>query len=106
MWQKHSVYKQTYTAAFKSAFHASMNTILYLLHFFFLPDARSSWLESAFHYVSKAIESDYGCTLETPGAVEQQREATGKPLLIYLDLKIAGVRDIPNQGGSFGIDLK
>ena len=84
-----------------------MYIIFLCLVILILPNTILAWgYGSALSYFSGAIKSDTGCTLDVPDDVKHQREATGKPLLIYLDFKVAGVRDIPNQGGSFGIDLK
>ena len=46
------------------------------------------------------------CALEVPSAVKKQKEALGKPLVIYVDVKLLGVRDIPDRGGSYSVDVK
>ena len=52
------------------------------------------------------LEEDTGCTLEIPEAVKKRRQAVGKPLIIFLDMTVLGVRAIPDNGGSFGVDIK
>ena len=48
---------------------------------------------------------DTGCTLEVPETVKKQKEAMGKPLRILIHVTVLGVRDIPDSGGSFGVDI-
>ena len=55
---------------------------------------------------ARNVSFDTGCTLEIPHAVGRQKEARGNPLMIYIGMKVLRVRDIPDQGGSFGIDIK
>ena len=93
-----------------------MNLTLCLVSFLLLPNAISaSWgfedaiknvASAATKAIASALDSDTGCTLGIPDAVGKQREALGNPLMIYIDVMVVGVRDIPNQGGSFGIDIK
>ena len=50
-----------------------------------------------------------GCSLEVPKSIGMQKEAPtdpGKPLVISVDLKVLGVRDVPDSGGSYGMDIK
>ena len=46
-----------------------------------------------------------GCYLHTPGAVENSWEAEGTPLSISIDVSVLNVRDVPDSGGSFGVDI-
>ena len=47
-----------------------------------------------------------GCTLAVPKHVGIQKEAEGKPLAIFVDMKLLGVRDVPDSGGSYEMDVK
>ena len=50
-----------------------------------------------------------GCRLEVPEHVGMQKEANtdpGKPLVIFVDMKLLGVRDVPDSGGSYAMDIK
>ena len=50
-----------------------------------------------------------GCNLEIPKIVGVQKEAprdTGKPLIIFVDVKVLSVRDVPDSGGSYAMDVK
>ena len=46
------------------------------------------------------------CKLRVPEDVRQQPEAHGNPLMIFIDVMVTGVRDIPDQGGSYGTDVR
>ena len=49
-----------------------------------------------------------GCNLQVPDAVKQQMEAMGNkgnPLIISVDIKVLGVRDVADSGGSYGVYL-
>ena len=47
-----------------------------------------------------------GCRLEVTEYVGLQKETKGKPLVIFVDLKLLGVRDVPDSGGSYAMDVK
>ena len=47
-----------------------------------------------------------GCTLEAPHVIKVHKEALGEPLLIHTEIKVLGVRDVPDSGGSYGVDMK
>ena len=50
-----------------------------------------------------------GCTLNVPDDVEKNKEAVGdngKPLFIFTEIKVLGVRDVPDIGGSYGVDIR
>ena len=49
---------------------------------------------------------NHGCTLFVPQSVSRQREAKGKPLLISVDIEVEDVRDVPDSGGSYGVDIR
>ena len=46
-----------------------------------------------------------GCTLEAPHVIKVHKEALGDPLLIHTEIKVLGVRDVPDIGGSYGVDI-
>ena len=50
-----------------------------------------------------------GCRLEVPDHVGMQKEPegeNGEPLVIFIDMKVLGVRDVPDSGGSYEMDVK
>ena len=47
-----------------------------------------------------------GCRLLPTPAVVSQTEPTGEPLVISLDMKVLDVRDVPDAGGSYGVDVQ
>ena len=47
-----------------------------------------------------------GCNLIIPEHVNKQMEANGKPLAILIDFEVFGVRDVPDSGGSYAMDVK
>ena len=47
-----------------------------------------------------------GCRLLPTQAVVTQTEPTGEPLVISVDMKVLGVRDVPDTGGSYGVDVQ
>ena len=103
--------KQNDSEAFKRADDTSMDISLLWFVVLLLPNAISAYwgqeyIEGVAKAATSALELDTGCTLKIPDAVVKQREALGNPLMIYIDLQVVGVRDIPNQGGSFGIDIQ
>ena len=61
-----------------------------------------------------ALRLNTGCSLRVPNIVKSQMEPSGdiyakpkpKPLLIKVDIKVLGVRDVPDSGGSYGVDMK
>ena len=65
------------------------------------------WIIS--NVLSEARKVNVGCNLIVPDAVKEQMEATGyngSPLLISVDIKVLDVRDVPDIGGSYGVDLR
>ena len=46
-----------------------------------------------------------GCNLRVPNDVKDHMEAEGEPLLITIIVFIKYVRDVPDSGGSFGVDV-
>ena len=46
-----------------------------------------------------------GCHLEVPAEVKDQVEAKGEPLDIGVDIALTRIRDVPDGGGSFGVEL-
>ena len=46
-----------------------------------------------------------GCHLEVPAEVKNQAEAKGEPLDIGVDIDVTRIRDVPDGGGSFGVEL-
>ena len=69
-------------------------------------DGFFGFIGGAMHDFRAGMGLDTGCTLEVPNEVMKHKEAVGKPLMIQIEFKILTVRDIPDQGGSFGVDIK
>ena len=55
---------------------------------------------------SGANATSGGCNLVIPKAVKGHMEAEGYPLQISIIMSIQQVRDVPDSGGSFGVDLE
>ena len=47
-----------------------------------------------------------GCNLRVPKDVRDHMEAKGEPLVITIIMIIKFVRDVPDSGGSFGVEIK
>ena len=50
-----------------------------------------------------------GCHLEIPKSVEEHFHPNinhGNPLLLSVKIRVSNVRDVPDSGGSFGVDVK
>ena len=47
-----------------------------------------------------------GCNLRVPEDVRNHMEAKGEPLVITIVMIIKFVRDVPDSGGSFGVEFK
>ena len=47
-----------------------------------------------------------GCSLLATNSVTEQLEPNGEPLLFLVHIKILGVRDVPDRGGSYGVDVE
>ena len=47
-----------------------------------------------------------GCTLVVPPAVKKQIEPHGEPLVVNILFKNIRIRDVPNKGGSFGVEFR
>ena len=52
-----------------------------------------------------ATNTSQGCTLNIPDNVKDNMEAEGAPLQINITMMIFRVRDVPDKGGSFGVDV-
>ena len=55
--------------------------------------------------VAWASNNTHGCKLNTPQDVQDQMEAKGKPLQVNITIMVSRVRDVPDSGGSFGVDF-
>ena len=75
-----------------------MNLTFCLVLFLILPNAVLA--SGCFHGCTDL------CTLRVPDNVTKQPEALGNPLMIFIDVKVIGVRDIPDQGGSALLDIR
>ena len=53
---------------------------------------------------AEATEAE-GCNLVVPNSMKVEGNAAGKPLLLATKLKIRHVRNVPDSGGSFGVDV-
>ena len=51
-------------------------------------------------------ESGNGCTLVVPQAVKKQMEPPGSPLVINLQFSNIRIRDVPSEGGSYGVEFR
>ena len=47
-----------------------------------------------------------GCTLVVPPAVLKQMEPNGDPLLFNVQFMNIRIRDVPNKGGSYGVEFR
>ena len=47
-----------------------------------------------------------GCTLLVPPIVKKQMEPIGDPLLINMEFMNIRIRDVPNKGGSYGVEFR
>ena len=47
-----------------------------------------------------------GCTLLVPPEVQKQMEPRGEPLRIYMDFMNIRIRDVPTEGGSYGVEFR
>ena len=54
---------------------------------------------------SLALETG-GCNLIPSKAMLGQLEPKGKPLLIHAKMHVLHIRNVPDGGGSFGVDVK
>ena len=62
---------------------------------------------------SAAKKPNVGCTLRVPDRVKERMEPLNfhnrtikiKPVSILMKIKILGVRDVPDSGGSYGVDV-
>ena len=52
-----------------------------------------------------ALNSSQGCKLITPQDVQHQMEARGNPLQVNITITVHRIRDVPDSGGSFGVDF-
>ena len=59
---------------------------------------------SAFNHADADFK---GCNLKVPKAVEEQIEPEPQtlPLIIHVHLLVIRVRDVPDSGGSYGVDV-
>lgn len=72
---------------------------MYLTHYLLLVFNLSRLISAAWIVPS-------GCSLNIPDHVRKQPEAGGSPLVIFVDLKVLDVTNVPDKGGSYEIDLK
>ena len=49
---------------------------------------------------------DGNCRLQKPSSVLNRWETNGSPLSVSIDMRVLSVRDVPDTGGSFGIDIQ
>ena len=61
-------------------------------------------------YVVSALNSSVppkGCNLVTPQRVREHIEPESElgPLLLHIELSVLHIREIPDSGGSFGVDV-
>ena len=47
-----------------------------------------------------------GCTLLVPPDVQKQMEPQGNPLQISMEFMNIRIRDVPNRGGSYGVEFR
>ena len=47
-----------------------------------------------------------GCTLLPTKAVVTQAEPTGEPFVLSIDMKVLDVRNVPDTGGSYGVEVQ
>ena len=47
-----------------------------------------------------------GCTLLVPPDVQEQMEPQGYPLQISMEFMNIRIRDVPNRGGSYGVEFR
>ena len=47
-----------------------------------------------------------GCTLLVPPDVQKQMEPQGYPLQISMEFMNIRIRDVPNRGGSYGVEFR
>ena len=62
-----------------------------------------SWTNVSFSKRHKPLPQS--CTLHPTPAVKQT-EPTGEPLLISVDMKVLDIREVPDTGGSYGVELQ
>ena len=77
------------------------STVMSLTHFLLLVLTLCSSFSSA-----KKVKVKPGCRLEVTEHVGLQKEMEGWPLVIFVDLMLLGVRDVPDSGGSYAMDVK
>ena len=53
---------------------------------------------------AEATEAE-GCNLVVPNSMKVEENSGGEPLLLSTKLKIRHVRNVPDSGGSFGVDV-
>ena len=66
------------------------------------------WALSLGSFVSATAKLKVGCRLEVPKHVGVEKEpniGSGQPLEISVDMKVLGVRDVPESGGSYEMDV-
>ena len=83
---------------------------MYLNHYLLLVLSLRSLLCAAWNpwdwrWKDRKVQVQVGCTLEVPKHVGLQKEAESKPLVIFVDLKLLGVRNVPDSGGSYEMDV-
>ena len=76
---------------------------LLLLVFYPFSSLASSYNNSDAFNHNHYLDGD--CRLRVPWSVMNHWEATGTPLSIFVHLMVVSVRDVPDSGGSFGVDI-
>ena len=52
------------------------------------------------------VDVPQGCALKTPSHLYDTPEVEGRPLQIFLEIKILDVTNVPDVGGSFEVVVK
>ena len=47
-----------------------------------------------------------GCNLEKTKSIEEQMMPDGDPLRLATKMQVKNVRDVPDSGGSFGVEVR
>ena len=78
---------------------------MYLTHYFLLVLHLSILSPALSAPPWKSMVEDT-CSLIIPNHVRNQTKPGGKPLIIFVHMKVLGVRNVPDSGGSYGLDVK
>ena len=55
---------------------------------------------------TNSTDTGSGCTLLVPPDVQKQMEPRGYPLQISMEFMNIRIRDVPNRGGSYGVEFR